>query len=165
MAAPDPASSGLDPQWVRPEGLYKARVDLGEGDFAVVCAVSRGPVQRELDILLDLGDSVLSLGDEADPQAMFAAIRAKLDGETQGKLWRLVDDLIVHSLVEWHVPAIAALPAFGGNEPPAPTVTLDEAARQEVLDNLPLDALARLLLGVVWHLKNSLGGLRLPAPA
>ena len=164
MAAPDPASSGLDPQWVRPEGLYKARVDLGEGDFAVVCAVSRGPVQRELDILLDLGDSVLSLGDEADPQAMFAAIRAKLDGETQGKLWRLVDDLIVHSLVEWHVPELSSLPAFHA-EPPVPNTKLDAPERAEILGKLPISVKLRLAAGVFWQLKNSLGGSRPPAQA
>ena len=152
-----PMPTGWNPEWITADGCRKARVAFGDGDYAVVCACATEPIQKAIDAVMDLYTAAMDAGPKADEMAVFAALRAKLTGGRFDELLGLADDIIAECLVNWKVPGLAEIPAFGGAEPGVPNLTMDEDQRRAILRALPIPEKVRLVAGVFWQLKNSLG--------
>lgn len=146
------------PDWIEVEGFYKAKVHFGDTDYAVVCPVSCGSVEQGLDAVMSLYEVLLGAGQRATEADVLAAVQAFLTSEKREGLRRDIIDIVGASLVEWHMPEMASLPAFGEKEPSIKDFPA-------VFEKLPLSVVARLLAGISWQAKNSCGGSTPPAPA
>jgi len=153
-----------NPEWIESEGFYKARVHLGDSDYALVSACADEQARHGFGLLMEIYEVLMAQGPGADESNALTAVREHFDASRRNELWTLLDDIIASSLVEWHVPELSSLPAFHA-EPPVPNTKLDAPERAEILGKLPISVKLRLAAGVFWQLKNSLGGSRPPAQA
>jgi len=160
-----PTPKGWTPDWITADGFYAARVWFGHNDYAIICACSLEPVQKGMDIVMDLYAAAMTAGPKADEMAVFETVRQKLSKEKVAELVACVDELIEECLVTWKMSGLAELPAFAGEAPAPPNMKMEEGERTEILRFLPIPVKLRLVAGIFWQLKNSLGGFRKPAPA
>lgn len=136
--------------WLSREEYYVCRVELGASDHVELLAVT-GRITEHLEELVGLVSQVAT--DNDDDTTTIQALQKALQGDLPDKVWKQLDQLLTEHIRDWDLSKYAE--KHGLKRPPNPPGEIEDAdEREQMLKDLPVPLLGRIIYGLAWHSGN-----------